>query len=97
MTVEEALNNHLATVGASMREAQKIALKSSKDEGGVIDKETNTMCAVCGCAVCGTCLYNRYNRREGKDTFSCGNEENDNYGIQTFYDDTCDGWEEKED
>ena len=89
MTVEEALNNHLAAVGASMREAQKIALKASKDKVGVIDKEANTMRAVCG-----TFLYNR---REGKDTFSCGNEENDNYGIQTFYDDTCDGWEEKED
>lgn len=89
MTVEEALNNHLAAVGASMREAQKIALKVLKDKVGVIDKEANTMCAVCG-----TCLYNRW---EGKDTFSCGNEESDNYGVQTFYDDTCEEWGEKED
>lgn len=44
--------------------------------------------------VCGTCKYNRRDRQTGE--FYCGNESGDNYAVPTFYDDTCDEWEEKE-
>ena len=44
-----------------------------------------------------------YNKRDfskpqnkGYVEFCCGNEESDEYGTPTFYDDTCDSWEEKE-
>lgn len=30
------------------------------------------------------------------DGFYCGNEESENYGASTFYDDSCNEWEEKE-
>lgn len=42
--------------------------------------------------VCGACRYNRYCGSE----FCCGNEDSDNYGAPTFYDDSCEEWEEKE-
>ena len=28
--------------------------------------------------------------------FCCGNEDSDNYGVPTMYDDSCDDFEEKE-
>ena len=48
---------------------------------------------------CGNCKYNKYapdgnGVRNGK--FYCGNEESSEYGVPTFYDDSCDDWEEKE-
>ena len=50
--------------------------------------------------VCGNCKWNRYDwdgsgvRNQGG--FYCGNEESENCGVPTFYDDTCEEWEEKE-
>ena len=29
--------------------------------------------------------------------FCCGNEDSENYGVTTFYDDVCDDFEEKDD
>ena len=50
---------------------------------------------------CGTCKFNTCDRSnldtEGYLDFVCGNEESDNYGVSTFYDDSCDCWEGKED
>lgn len=42
--------------------------------------------------VCGTCEHNR------KDDLGwyCGNKNSENYGCHTFYDDSCEDWEEKE-
>ena len=44
--------------------------------------------------VCGTCKFNSrtYDGRCNSE-FCCGNEESDNYGVPTMYDDTCDDWE----
>jgi hypothetical protein len=44
--------------------------------------------------ICGNCKYNRYSREFGD--FYCGNEDSFNYEVQTFYDDTCEDYEEKE-
>ena len=48
---------------------------------------------------CGTCKYNKrdFYRPQGRgySEFCCGNEDSGNYCIPTFYDDTCDDWEEK--
>ena len=48
--------------------------------------------------VCGTCKYNRrtYDGHCNAE-FSCGNEDSDNFSVPTFYDDTCDEWEEQDD
>lgn len=48
--------------------------------------------------VCGTCKYNQrsYDGHCNAE-FCCGNEESDNYAVPTFYDDTCDSYEPKED
>ena len=47
--------------------------------------------------VCGTCKHNKrsYDGHCNSE-FCCGNEESDNFSVPTFYDDTCDDWEEKE-
>ena len=49
---------------------------------------------------CGTCKFNkRYfskPQNKGYAEFCCGNEDSDEYGVPTFYDDTCDAYEEKE-
>jgi len=49
---------------------------------------------------CGTCKHNKRDfskpQNKGYVEFYCGNEESDEYGTPTFYDDTCDSWEEKE-
>ena len=29
--------------------------------------------------------------------YQCGNEESDKYSVPTFYDDTCEDWEERDD
>ena len=42
---------------------------------------------------CGNC---RYNHREGKDLFSCSNEDCEHYASYTGYDDWCDGYEPKD-
>jgi hypothetical protein len=48
---------------------------------------------------CGNCKYNKYSpdgngMRSGK--IYCDNEESFEYGTPTFYDDSCDDFEEKE-
>lgn len=47
--------------------------------------------------VCGTCKYNKrtYDGHCNSE-FCCGNEDGENYGVPTFFDDTCDDWEKKE-
>lgn len=49
---------------------------------------------------CGTCQFNRKDNtrpRSNKVTeYCCGNEDSENYGIPTRYDDVCYDWEEKE-
>lgn len=47
---------------------------------------------------CGNCKHNKYSPdgngiRNG--CFYCGNEDSDQYGVPTFYDDACDDFEEK--
>lgn len=42
---------------------------------------------------CGTCCYNKKDWQTKE--FCCGNEDSENYGLQTFYDDGCEDWEEK--
>lgn len=44
---------------------------------------------------CGSCKYNKRDW-DHSDGFHCGNEESENYGASTFYDDSCNEWEEKE-
>lgn len=49
---------------------------------------------------CGTCKWNMYDpdgsgMRNGAG-FYCGNENSENCGVPTFYDDECEEWEEKE-
>ena len=44
--------------------------------------------------VCGTCKYNKYNSYE--QSYYCGNEDSDYYGIDTAYDDECEEWEDKD-
>lgn len=47
--------------------------------------------------VCENCKHNkRSNDGHGNTEFCCRNEESENYGLPTLYDDTCDEWEEKE-
>lgn len=50
--------------------------------------------------ICGECKYNKrdYSKpdKECYSKFCCDNEESENYGVPTFYDDTCDDFEEKE-
>lgn len=47
--------------------------------------------------VCGTCKYNRHSYDDHcKVEFYCGNKDSENYTVATFYDDSCDDWEEKD-
>ena len=41
--------------------------------------------------ICGNCKYNEYDV-ESED-FICKNEESEYYGVETFYEDTCDNFE----
>ncbi len=49
---------------------------------------------------CGNCKYNKRDFSKPQNSvyaeFCCGNEESEEYGVPTFYDDTCDYFEEKE-
>lgn len=49
---------------------------------------------------CGNCKYNKrdFSKPQGKgySEFCCGNEDSENYSVPTFWDDTCDDFEEKE-
>lgn len=51
--------------------------------------------------ICGECKYNRRDFSKPQDgnysKFCCGNEDSENYGIPTFYDDSCEDFEEKDD
>lgn len=46
---------------------------------------------------CGTCKYNKrdFLKPQTKE-FCCGNEESENYSVPTFYNETCNDYEEKE-
>ena len=50
--------------------------------------------------ICGECKYNKRDfskpQNSGYAEFCCGNENSDNYGVPTYYDDSCDDFEEKE-
>ena len=50
--------------------------------------------------ICGECKYNKRDfskpQNSGYAEFCCGNEDSDNYGVPTMYDDSCDDFEEKE-
>jgi hypothetical protein len=50
--------------------------------------------------VCGNCKYNKRDfskpQNAGYAEYCCGNENSEEYGVLTFYDDTCDEWEERE-
>lgn len=41
--------------------------------------------------ICGNCAHNTYDNGD----FICGNENSDNYGVPTFYDDSCVDFEEE--
>ena len=49
---------------------------------------------------CGNCKWNKRDfskpQNNGYAEFCCGNEESDEYGVPTFFDDVCDEFEEKE-
>lgn len=49
---------------------------------------------------CGNCKYNKRDfskpQGEGYSEFCCGNEDSENYSVPTFFDDTCDDFEEKD-
>lgn len=51
--------------------------------------------------VCGNCKHNKRDfskpQNENYSSFCCGNEDSENYGVPTFYDDVCDDFEEKDD
>jgi hypothetical protein len=70
-------------------QGQGIVFSKSKQRG----KRTMKEC-------CGNCRYNKRDfskpQNRGYSEFCCGNEESDNYSVPTFYDDTCDDFEEKE-
>ena len=42
--------------------------------------------------VCGNCKYNKrdFSKPQGYIEFCCGNEDSEEYGVPTFFDDTCD-------
>lgn len=50
---------------------------------------------------CGTCKFNKRDfskpQNRGYAEFCCENEEGDNYGVPTYYDDVCDDWRDKDD
>ena len=50
--------------------------------------------------VCGRCKHHKRDfskpQNAGYCEFTCFNEESDNYGVPTCFDDTCDDYEEKE-
>ena len=50
--------------------------------------------------VCGECKYNKRDfskpHNSGSAEFCCCNEDSDNYGLPTIYDDSCEDFEEKE-
>jgi len=43
--------------------------------------------------LCSNCIHNKYNYKD--ELYYCDNEHSDNYGVPTFYDDSCEDWEEK--
>ena len=45
--------------------------------------------------ICGNCEYNQYDTEA--DDYVCACEDSEAYGISTFYEDTCDNFEERDD
>jgi len=54
------------------------------------------MCLDCMGMVDPGTIQQKYRANLGYIEFYCGNEDSDEYGVPTFYDDTCEEWEEKE-
>ena len=50
--------------------------------------------------ICGECKYNKRDFSKPQNSvyaeFCCVNEDRDNYGVPTMYDDSCEDFEEKE-
>lgn len=51
--------------------------------------------------VCGNCKYNKRDFSKPQNSgyvkeFCCGNEDSENYSVPTFFDETCEDWEEKD-
>ena len=50
--------------------------------------------------ICGECKYNKRDfskpQNSGYAEFCCCNEDSDNYGLLTMYNDSCEDFEEKE-
>ena len=50
--------------------------------------------------VCGNCKHNKRDfsnpQNDCYSEFCCGNEDSDNYGVPTMYDETCEDFEEEE-
>lgn len=44
-------------------------------------------CQCGGCICCGECIYSKFDREIHE--FYCSNEDSDNYGISTAYNDSC--------
>ena len=45
--------------------------------------------------ICGNCKYNEFD--DEIDDYACNCPDSDEYGISTFYEDTCDEFEERDD
>lgn len=43
---------------------------------------------------CGKCAYNTYDKKER--CYVCSNKESENYGLMTYYDETCEDFEGEE-
>lgn len=43
---------------------------------------------------CGKCAYNIYDKKEK--CYICNNRASENYGLMTYYDDTCEDFEGRE-
>ncbi len=42
--------------------------------------------------MCGKCSYNTYDKKKEK-CYVCSNKESENYGLMTYYDETCEKFE----
>lgn len=42
--------------------------------------------------MCGKCAYNTYDKKKER-CYVCSNKESENYGLMTYYDETCEDFE----
>ena len=63
--------------------------KANKNERGILVMRE----------ICGECKHNKRDfskpQNSGYAEFCCGNEDSDNYGVPTMYDDSCEDFEKK--